>query len=245
MRTLATLLCLAVLAAAGSKDIAAKDIAKLIAKSPRAKEDQAVLAALMEASDNQSKSLTSPLIKLLKNKNAAIRQTAIGCLGARTETSAKKKAAGARASRLNPLGDKAKNKTEMLLVVQALHDLAQPTTIKALLDSPNDEEREVRQARAMAVANVPSKEAIERLIQYGYKDRRGTARTRDIASKALKYATQDTNKRGLEGWRKWWSENKRDFDIVGAAEKRAEAREKKAEQAKRKSDRKKKKKRKN
>jgi HEAT repeat protein len=248
MRTFATLLCLACFVAAGSpstlagdaakNDAAKADTSKQIAKQLSDKNDQQVLGALLEASGNQSKTLTSPLIKLLKNKNAAIRESAIACLGGRTEASSKKRAAISLASRLKPLGDKSTTKPEMLLVVQALHDLAQPTTIKALLDSPNSEERDVRQARAMAVANVPSKEAIERLIQYGYKDRRGEARTRDIATKALKYATQDTGKRGIEGWRKWWKENEREFDVVGAAEKRTEAREKKAAQAKRKEERK-------
>ena len=203
--------------------------AAAIVKKLGDKNDQIVLEGLAEAANEQSKSLTASLVKLTKHKNPAIRQTAIACLGGRTDVAAKKKAASSLAARLKPLSKDPHDKTEILLVIQALHDLAQPTTIKALLDTPNDAERDVREARAMAVANVPSKEAIERLIQYGYKDRRGEARTRDIAVRALRYATQDNTKRGIEGWRKWWSDNKKSFDPESAADKRQEARDAKAE----------------
>jgi len=94
----------------------------------------------------------------------------------------------------------------------------------------------------MAVANVPSKEAIERLIQYGYKDRRGAGRTRDLATKALAYATQEKVKGGIEGWRKWWSDNEKSFDPIAAAEKREEARAAAQAKKERKKNRKKKRK---
>ena len=227
----------------------ADDGAKAIAKQLASKSDEEVYAGLHAAAGNQDKSLTSPICKLLKDKNPSIRATAIEVLATRTEPAAQKKAAQSLAARLKPLASKEDGKEELLKVVAALHDLAQPTTIKALLDSKHDEARDVRQARAMAVANVPSKEAIERLIQYGYKDRKGKGRTRDIATKALAYATGEKNRGGIDGWRRWWKENEKDFDCIDAAEKRAEKRDaaaqKKAKQAERKKKNKNRKKKKN
>ena len=73
------------------------------------------------------------------------------------------------------------------------------------------------------------KEAIERLIQFGYKDRRGSSRTVRTATQALAYATQEKVCGGIEQWRKWWSDNKATFDVEAAAEARAKARAKQAE----------------
>lgn len=225
-----------------------KEAAKLIAKKLASKNPEEVFTGLHEAAQNQDPVLTSPLTKLLKNKNPALRYGAIETLATRELGAEQRKAARSLSARLKPLAAKEQDREELMKVISALHDLAQESTIKALLDSKNDEDRDVRQARAMAVANVPSKEAIERLIQYGYKDRRGTGRTRDIAVKALQYATGLKNQGGIEGWRKWWSENEKNFDPVAAADERAAkkaeraAKEaKKAERKKRNKNRKKKK----
>ena len=129
-------------------------------------------------------------------------------------------------------------------MITALHDLAQPSSIKPLLSMDSTTPREVRAACAMAVGNVPSKEAIDRLIQYGYKDRRGSGRTRDLATKALAYATQEKVKGGIEAWRKWWSENEDDFDPIAAAEKRQQARAAAEEKQRRKEERRNRKKKK-
>ena len=201
-----------------------KEAAKRIATKLASKNDEEVFTGLHEAALNQDPVLTSPLTKLLKSKNPAVRYGAIETLATRALAAEQKKAARSLAARLKPLATKEDDREELLKVIQALHDLAQESTIKALLDSKNDEDRDVRQARAMAVANVPTKEAIERLIQYGYKDRRGQGRTRDIAVKALRYATGEQLKGGIEVWRKWWSDNEKTFDPVAAADARKEKR---------------------
>jgi len=221
-----------------------KEAAKTIAKKLVSSNDEEVFAGLQEAAVNQDPSLTSPLCKLLKSKNTALRYGAIETLGTRTLQGEQKKAARSLVGRLKPLADNEDDREELLKVIQALHDLAQVSTIKAVLDSKSDEDRSVRQARAMAVANVADKEAIERLIQYGYKDRRGKGRTRDIATKALRYATGAQVKGGIEAWRKWWSENEKSFDPLAAAEQRAEKRTADAARAAKKQERKNKNKRK-
>lgn len=240
MRPLLILLCLVGLAFADEK--ADDEAAKTIAVQLKSKEDSIVLAGLLDAATNQSKSLTSPVVKLLKHKNPAVRQSAIEVLGGRRNPSAQKKAASSLCARLKPLGAKEEQQPELLTAIQALHDLAQPASIKPLLGMRSGTPREVMAACSMAVANVPSKEAIERLIQYGYKDRRGAGRTRDLATKALAYATQEKVKGGIEGWRKWWSDNEKSFDPIAAAEKREEARAAAQAKKERKKNRKKKRK---
>jgi len=47
-----------------------------------------------------------------------------------------------------------------------------------------------------------------------------------VATEALAYATQERVKGGIEAWRQWWSDNKKSFDPVAAAEKRKESRAK-------------------
>jgi HEAT repeat protein len=239
MRTLITLLLLA--GFAGADDGTEAEAADAIAKQLASPEDSVVLAGLLEAAGNQSKSLTTPVTKLLRHKNPAVRQSAIEVLGGRRDPSAQKKAASALCARLDPLSVKEEDKPELEKVITALHDLAQPSSIKPLLGMKSTAPREIHEAAAMAVANVPSKEAIDRLIQYGYKDRRGSDRTRDIAVKALRYATQEQIKGGIEVWRKWWSEHEKDFDPVAAMEKRAKAKAEADEKKERRKNRKKKK----
>jgi len=217
-----------------------KESAKLIAKKLASKNDEEVFTGLHEAALNQDPVLTTPLTKLLKNKNTALRYGAIETLGTRTLEAERRQAARSLAARLKPLAVKENDREELLKVIQALHDLAQESTIKALLDSKNEEDRDVRQARAMAVANVPTKEAIDRLIQYGYKDKRGAGRTRDIAVKALRYATGEQLKGGIEVWRKWWSDNEKSFDPVAAADARKGKRTAEADKAAKRAERKKK-----
>jgi HEAT repeat protein len=221
------LLCLLVAAplTAGDTDESGPDVAD-VAKQLRSKDSNEVIAAARTAATIQDAKVLSPLIHLLRDKNPAVRTAAIEALALRTEAKQKKGAAQALAARLGPLSTKEEDRAELLAVIKAMHDLAQPATIKALLDIKSGTDREVARARAMAVGNVPSKEAIERLIQFGYKDRRGTDATRRVATEALAYATQERVKGGVEQWRQWWSENEKTFDPVAAAEKRKETRAK-------------------
>jgi len=219
---------------AESETEAAKSILDQLASS----EDQTVLNGLLEASGNQSKTLTSPVCKLLRHKNPAVRQSAIEVLGGRSDLGCQKKAASALIARVEPLAEKEEDKAECEKVLKALHDLAQPATIKPLLSLKSTLPKEIREQAAMAVANVPTKEAVDRLIQYGYKDRRGSGRTRDIAVRALRYATQEQMKGGIEEWRKWWSDNEASFDPIAAADKRKAAASAAAEKRERRKNRK-------
>jgi len=185
-----------------------------------------VIDACREAAASEEPALTAPLLKLLRNDNPAVRTAAIEALALRKPAEEKKKAAQALAQRVGPLAAKEETKEECLLVVNALHDLAQPIALKALLDGIGpDDDRDVAKARMHAAANAPSKDAIEELIHLGSAGRRGGAQWRVAAViDALRYATQEKVEGGIEKWRQWWNENKKSFDVDVAANKRADAR---------------------
>lgn len=192
-----------------------------------ASDDASVLVeACREAATVQEPALTTPLAKLLKHDNPAVRRSAIEALGLRKPAEERKKAAHALSQRILPLAEKEETKEECLAVVNALHDLAQPVALKALLDGIGpDDDREIARARMRAAANVPSKEAIEELLHLGSAGRRGGAQWRVAAVvDALRYATQERVEGGIEGWRQWWMENRKTFDVDLAANKRADAR---------------------
>jgi HEAT repeat protein len=230
-------LALLALAVPAEEDKALREAASELVARMRSKDGEERLAATRETAMNQHHLVLSPLIKLLKDKDRRIREAAISSLGLRDDPKAARAAANALAARLRPLEGKEETREELLAVISALHDLAQPASIKALIDIKSGTDRDVMSARAMAVANVPSKEAIERLIQYGYKDRRGSDATRRIATRALTYATQVKLKGNLEEWRRWWSDNKDAFDVDAAAEARANKRAEQAAKAAKKAER--------
>ncbi|MHC4958399.1 MAG: HEAT repeat domain-containing protein [Planctomycetota bacterium] len=240
--SLALLLSAAAWADEAAKAAQAK--ADELTKTMASKDAEERLSAVREAARNQHKSLVSPLTRLLKDKDVRIRYEAIAVLGLRLVPKDKKTAAKALNARLVPLSKKVQDQEELLKVVSALHDLAQPSSIKPLLDMKADTDRDVAVARAKAVANVPSKEAIERLIQFGYKDRRGASRTVRTANLALTYATGEKVRGGIEGWRKWWSDNKASFDVEAAAEARLKSRMEKAAKDAKKEERKRRKRKK-
>ncbi len=186
----------------------------------------AVIEACREAATSQEPALTAPLTRLLRHDNPAVRRAAIEALGLRKPAAERKKAAQALAPRIAPLAAKEETKEECLAVVTALHDLAQPAALTALLDGIGpDDDRDIARARMHAAANVPSKEAIEELIHLGSAGRRGGAQWRAAAVvDALRYATQERVEGGIEAWRQWWMENRKTFDVDLAANKRADAR---------------------
>ena len=134
------------------------------------------LAAARAAAGVQDKLLVAPLVRLLRDKERPVRSAAVEALAGRVDEKQRRSAALGLAPRLGPLAKDPEDLAELLELVQALHDLAQPVTIKALLDvTVNDDPKAVK-ARAMAVANVPCAEAIdEPLIErLGKLGRRGT-----------------------------------------------------------------------
>jgi len=185
-----------------------------------------VIDACREAASSEDPALTTPLIRLLKNDNPAVRKAAVEALALRKPADERKKAAQALAQRIAPLAAKEETKEECLAVLTALHDLAQPVAVKPLLDGIGpDDDRDIARARMHAAANAPSKEVIEELIRLGSAGRRGGAHWRSSAVlEALRYATQEKVEGGIEEWRHWWTENKKTFDPDLAANKREDER---------------------
>lgn len=190
------------------------------------------LAAARAAATLQDHVLTSPLVKLLKDKEQPVREAAIEALAGRVEKREKKSAALGLAARIGPLEDDEQARDELLLVIQALHDLAQEATIKTLVDVGVNDDPEIVKARAMAVANVPCEEAIDRLLQLGSKGRRHVGWV-GIARDALRYATGVQLKGDADVWRQWWRDAKDAFSFEAAAKRRAEEREAKRTKAQR------------
>ncbi len=195
------------------------------------------LLAARAASEVQDKKLTSPLVKALKDDVREVREAAIESLRLR-EGKERAPAARGLAARLPRYLREGSSAEEHALVIQALHDLAQPSTIKALLDVPVTFDRTLIKARAMAVANVPDAEAIESLIQFGSRGRRG-AGFRDITRDALNYATGQRFRTNPDEWRRWWREAKKHFDFPAAFAAREEARAAKADKERRREERRK------
>ena len=212
-----------------------KASAKALAEQLASKEPGVRAEALKAAATNQHALVTTPLIKLLKDKDFATRVAALNALGTREHASERKKAAKAVASRLSKLSSKPETRTELLQAIDALHNLAHPTSIKPLLDNLTKEtDREIARARLMAVANVSSPEAIDGLINLAAKGR-NMNRLKDLVRAALKDATGENVRGGADEWRAWWKENKKDFDFesVRAAREEAKAKREAKEEKKR------------
>ncbi len=192
---------------------------------------------VLAAKSVQDPKLVPALVKLLKDENRDVRFAAAEVLGTRESEDQKKKASEALAARIRWL-DKAESDTEMLVVVKALHKLAQPNAIEALLDGVHDDsDHDVVEARVMAVANIPCADAIERLIDYMSRRRRDGSGIPALFAKALTFATGERGANDPDVWRKWWKEHKATFDFDEAAKARAAAENAKAEKEARKNAR--------
>jgi hypothetical protein len=185
-------------------------------------------AAVQEAKTEQDERVTSALSRALSDADADVRAAALeGCL-ARTEAPAKKAAATAVATRLKTVAEKAALRDEALRLIQGLHDLAQPGTLAALearlgVDVPPDE----LAARLRAIANLPSKAAVEAIIDFRASGGRLGARTelgyrRRYAREAFRYATGVDVGPDPDAMRKWWKDNEKEFDFEAAARRRAQ-----------------------
>lgn len=205
-----------------------EEAAAALAEQMRAKDPEQRLAAAQAARENACASLTTPLVRLLADKSPGIRIAAVEALGARMDKAGRKKAAATLAGRVSRLEKQAEDRVELLATLEAVRALAQPGPIKGLIGGiKTDSDIEVVEARLMAVAAVPAKEAIDRLIQFLAKGRRGQlGPQRRAAVQALEYAT-GMSRKGLghdpDRWRAWWRETEDTFDFEAVAAARAEA----------------------
>ena len=190
-------------------------------------------AGAAEAAADPDPSLTAPLAKLLNDEALEVRLAAAASLARRTDDAARRTAAAAAADRLARLGEKG-DPAEREALVAALHDLAQPSAVKALLDGIQAATaREEVAARLRAVGNVPAAEAVEGLIDFLARGR-GRGDWNQSARLALRYALRtDAGGADPDLWRAWWRENRRGFDFAAAAADRARERDEAAERERR------------
>jgi HEAT repeat protein len=188
------------------------------------------LLAVAECAEYQDSAVGTQLTKMLKDKDFEIRMAVIDALAHRTGEADQKRGAQALASRLKPLSVKLSDAEEYEAVIDALAELAQPVSIKALIDMKLEEPEATALARLMAVAEVPHQDAIDALIKVGSKGRnRGTNNQRAAATKALRHATGQKFNRDMDKWREWWRENRDTFDFKLMKEQRAAAEAERAE----------------
>lgn len=225
----------------------------------KSKDSSVRVRALEQAKLNQHSSLTSPLARLVSDKELGVRLGAIEALAARTEEKARRKAASTLASRLKRLSKTRGDQDELHLLIESLGMLGEAVGIKPLID-PIEVEMDMDEVklRLQAVANVPHEQAVEALIDFLAKGRRnGRGPHRREAHNALRHLTggnpQDHRNSGKDAdrWRAWWKDNKKTIDLEAVAEARhaaaaekaakAERKKKKREDAKRKSEERKKK----
>jgi len=217
---------------------------KEVAKRLASKDVTERLEAAREAANVQDSCVVTPLTRLLKDKEMAVREAALSALKLREDEKDKKKAATAIAARLKPLAGKEEWKSELIECCNALHDLAQRSTIKALLTNVSTETSpdELR-ARLRAVANVPHAEAIDELLRFASSGRKANRRSK-WAQQAMAYATCQKDDKSLDQWRRWWTDNKKTFDFEGAYLQRQQERAEAATKAEQRKNRKNRKKRK-
>lgn len=188
-------------------------------------------AAAEKAAADPSPELTAPLVRALSDGDLQVRIEVITALARRTEDRARRTAAEALVARLSRPAVK-DDPLESARLVEALHDLAQPLSIKPLLEGIREESTlDDVKARLRAVANVPSAEAVEALIRFGAsRGRSGRGVWAGALRLALVYALRvDVGGADPDHWRAWWREHEKGFDFAAAAADRAREREAAAE----------------
>jgi hypothetical protein len=255
------LACGVVPAAADEDDAPARDprtpdekAADLVAAMKSSSPEDRTKAALA-AVDLQHPKLVSPLLRLLSDAELGVRESAMRALATRRDRKEKRRAASALNPRIARFSRKTSDQYELLLVIESLQALGQESSIKPLLDGIQwNDEPEVAHARITAVGYIPHPEAVERLIQFLDRGRKGD-NFRGVARRALMFLTGTKHNRNPDQWRAWWRENKKTIDLVAIAnareaaeaERKAKAEEKKRKQEearRRKEERRKKKKKK-
>lgn len=209
--------------------------------------------AALAAVEVQHPKLLSPLLRLLSDKELGVREAAMRALATRADRKGKRKAAAALNPRIARFSRKTSDQYELLIVIEVLQELGQSSSVKPLLDGIQwNDDPEVAKARVTAVGYIPHAEAVERLISFLDRGRKGET-FRGTARRALMILTGQKHNRNPDQWRAWWRENKKTFDLeavaiareAAAAERAAKAEEKKRrqEEARRKKEERRKKKR--
>lgn len=199
---------------------AAPDVPNLVAAlgSPDREQRQ---AAAEQALEVQHPDLLPALLKAAKDEYRSVREPAWKALATRAATPERAKAARALEVRLKELDRKPDSPEELAVVVQALHDLAQRSSIEPLLEGIEPTtEAPMALSRLKAVGNVPAREAIDALIGYASRGRGGDTH-RAAARQALTYAT-GLRLANLDAWLRWWNDARRTWDPEEAAAARAE-----------------------
>jgi hypothetical protein len=235
MQALIAALALAALAQqAGPEPTKTADLVEMLkGKDPAVKR-----AAAEEAAGSQAAELLVPLSRLLGDEDLEVRRAAVLALAARTEEGAKRTAASALGERLRSMGEKGEP-GERIALADALHDLAQPGSVKILMDGiKTDTAREEVEARLHAVGNIPTREAVEGLIDFTASVGRGKRGDWHAAARsALKYAVRyDVGGPDPDLWRAWWRDHGKEFDFKAAAASRAEERAAAAEKERKKKE---------
>ena len=208
-----------------------------IAAALKSKEAPDRLAAAKDAKSVQDDSLVAPLAALLGDRDPEVRRAAVEALGARESAESVKRAASSLGAHLGRLGKKtgAEAEAETAATADALGLLAQPSSIEILLsDIAVETAPDVVKARLMAVANIPTAEAVEGLISfYGKRGRGANDLQGHHCLAALKSATGQSRGPDPDIWRAWWRDAKKEFDFKAAAERRAKARAEQTEKERR------------
>jgi HEAT repeat protein len=203
----------------------AKKVDALVERLKSADADERRGAAALALSEQDGK-VTAALVRALTDADSQVRRAVIAALAARTEEHAKKDASAALLARTDRLVQYADLQVELIAVLGALHDLAQPTIVAPLVHSIDLERREpaILEARLRAIANVPTAQAIESLIDVMARGGRGNAWWKREVRGALMYATGQKFGADPDVWRKWWREEGKGFDFAAAAARRAKER---------------------
>jgi len=209
-------------AAESVAEAGAFDVADLV-KRLKSKEGDVRLVAATQALEVADDAVTKPLARLLGDDEFGVRAAAIQALATRTTERGRRDAAKALVARMPRLAKAEYGEGELLLVIEALGELAQPSSVKPLFDGITDETSdEILEARMDAVAQIPHASAVEELIRYLARRGRGKwgGRKRAVTS-ALQAATGQRLGNDPDKWRAWWKENAKTFDFAAAAERRA------------------------
>ena len=179
--------------------------------------------ALAEAKSEQDPSLLTHVKRLLTDADGDVRLAAVDVLAARSADAAKRQASEALAARIAALSGKPSGHVELLRILAVLHDLAQREALKPLLDGIVVEiDLDELAGRLKAVAAIPTPEAIDEIIQFGSRGRRGLDRWRRLSTEAFNYATGAGLGPDPDAWRAWWKDHEKGFDWKGAALRRKE-----------------------